>query len=33
LPRNAANKVLRRLLRDAAAEAQAQDSANFRHVA
>ena len=32
LPRNAANKVLRRLLRDAASEAQASGDANFHSV-
>ena len=32
LPRNAANKVLRRLLRDAATEAQAAGSDSFQRV-
>ena len=32
LPRNAANKVLRRLLRDAASDAQANGEANFHSV-
>ena len=33
LPRNAANKVLRRLLRDAATEAQSNERTSFQPVA